>query len=253
MRGGEAGPVTRGPGLQSTKSRILAVLKRRGRCSVDEIAAHVDLAPMTVRHHLANLERDDLVACVEERQRTGRPHYVYSLSPQGESGFRRHDNHLAEQLLLEVRCLDGAEIAGLAPDEKTGLLFDKLADRLVSQHAPRLARLAIPQRVAAITDLLRQESGFAESLPIDGGWEIRDYNCCYRELHGSTDRCRWHGRLLVGLLGRAVQPACDDPHSSADACRFVVSAADSPPAPEVAAGYPLDHAPLRHGRSIAAR
>lgn len=232
MRGGEAGPAVRGPGLQSTRNRILAVLKRRGRCSVDEIAIQLAVAPMTVRHHLVSLERDDLVACTKERQSSGRPHYVYSLAAQGEAHFRRHDNYLAHQLLLEVALLDGSEITGLSSDEKTRLLFDKLADRLIAQHAARLSRLPRARRIAAATELLQRESGFAECLPIDGGWEIRDYTCYYREFHGSRagngGSCCWHRRLLVGLLGCSVQPAGADAGCDAHACRFQISAVPDP-------------------------
>ncbi|MGH2882441.1 MAG: helix-turn-helix transcriptional regulator [Solirubrobacteraceae bacterium] len=223
MRGDEAAAGNRGPGMQSTRSRILAVLKRRGSCTVDEIAQQVALAPMTVRHHLMALERDDLVICGEERGRAGRPHHVYSLSPHGESRFRRHDNHLAQQIVRVVGTLDGADLAGLSPDEKTDLLFERLADRLVSQHGARLQQLALPQRVIAVTELLHEESGFAEWLAADGGWEIRDYNCCYRDLNSSEDgACPWHRRLLAGLLGPGAQPA-PDALAAVHACRFVVN------------------------------
>ena len=223
MRGDDGAAGNRGPGMQSTRSRILAVLKRRGSCTVDEIAQQVGLAPMTVRHHLMALERDDLVLCTEERGRTGRPHHVYSLSPQGESRFRRHDNHLAQQIVRVFASLDGADLAGLPAEEKIDLLFERLADRLVSQHRARLQRLAIPQRVIAVTELLHEESGFAEWLPADGGWEIRDYNCCYRDLNGSEEgACPWHRRLLAGLLGPEAQPA-PDALAAVHACRFVVA------------------------------
>src|SRR5579859_6372492 len=55
--------------MHSTKSQILAALKRQGGCSVDELAVTLGLAPMTVRQHLATLERDALVGSTEERQR----------------------------------------------------------------------------------------------------------------------------------------------------------------------------------------
>jgi predicted ArsR family transcriptional regulator len=209
--------------MQSTRSRILAVLKRRGSCTVDEIAQQVALAPMTVRHHLMALERDDLVLCTEERGRTGRPHHVYALSAQGESRFRRHDNYLAKQLVRVVGTLEAEDVAGRSAEEKTDLLFERLADRLVSQHRGRLQRLPVPQRVIAVTELLHEESGFAEWLPADGGWEIRDYNCCYRDLSGSEEgACPWHRRLLAGLLGPEAQPA-PDALATVHACRFVVT------------------------------
>lgn len=210
--------------MQSTKSQILAALKRHGRCSVDELAVALGLAPMTVRQHLATLERDALVTSVEERQRLGRPHFLYSLTEKGEESFHRHYDRIALQLLDEVGRLDSSEIAGLSAEEKTALLFDKLADRFIARHWPQVEPLSVGRRVAAIAELLQNESGFAEWTAGDAGYEIRDYNCFYRKLNGvDGDVCRWHERVLTGLLGCPVR--CESNEARAThLCRFVVAA-----------------------------
>jgi predicted ArsR family transcriptional regulator len=211
--------------MQSTKSHILAALKRQSRCSVDELAALLSLAPMTVRQHLATLERDALVTSAEERQRMGRPHFVYSLTDKGEASFHLHYDRLAMALLHEVGRLDSSEIAGLSAEEKTALLFDKLADRFVMRYGPQLEHLAFAQRVPAVADLLQSESGFAEWAPTESGYEIRDYNCFYRKLNGADGEiCRWHDRVLSGLLGCSVRCDASGPRS-AHLCRFVVAPA----------------------------
>ncbi len=207
--------------MQSTKSQILAALKRQGHCSVDELAVQLSLAPMTVRQHLAMLERDSLVESHEERQRLGRPHFVFVLTEKGEASFPKRYDEIARQLLREVGRLNGDEIAGLSPAEKTGLLFDRLADRFVDRHREALDELSLAKRVAAVAHLLEAESGFAEWARTEGGFVIRDYNCCYRRLNGDDEPCRWHARVLVGLLGCSVDhdpDATPAPHT----CRFVV-------------------------------
>lgn len=210
------------PSMQSSKSQILAALKRHGRCSVDELALALSLAPMTVRQHLATLERDDFVASAEERQRLGRPHFVYFLTERGDESFPKRYDRIAIQLLHEVSRLDSKEIAGLSPEEKTALLFDKLADRFISRYRPRMANLRLPQRVAAVVELLQTEGGFAEWAALDDGYEIRDYNCCYRKLMGAEDEsCRWHERILAGLLDSRVERRGDAP-PAVQLCRFVV-------------------------------
>jgi len=244
---GDDGAAGWGAGMHSTRGRILSVLKRHGRCSVDEVARLLALSPMTVRHHLVALERDDLVTCAEERGRAGRPHYVYSLTPLGESHFRRHDNHLARQILHEAALLRPEEIDGLAPEDRGALIFDRIADRLVIAHQARLAHLPVAQRVAAVTELLREEGGFAEWLPADGGWEVRDYNCCYRDLLGNDGTvCRWHYRLLTGLLGPGLQPIpCTCSQSGARACCFIVPNAALDPAPSARRAALHARAPLK--------
>ncbi|HLZ69834.1 MAG TPA: winged helix-turn-helix transcriptional regulator [Dehalococcoidia bacterium] len=234
--------------MHSTKSQILAALKRQGGCSVDELAAALGLAPMTVRQHLATLERDALVGSTEERQRLGRPHFVYTLTEKGEGSFHQHYDRIALQLLDEVGRLDSAEIAGLSAEEKTALLFDKLADRFIARHAAQLERLPLSQRVAAVAELLHAESGFAEWAATERGFEIRDYNCFYRKLNGEDGApCRWHERVLSGLLACAVHCEGGGPRA-AHLCRFAVAKAETQPfngahplATESFAGYPAAH------------
>jgi predicted ArsR family transcriptional regulator len=210
--------------MQSSKSQILAVLKRKGRCSVDDLVGWLSLAPMTVRQHLTTLERDGLVQSVEERQRLGRPHFVYFLTETGEESFPKRYDRIAMELLHEVGLLGSDEIAGLSPGEKTALLFDKLGDRFVAQYRPRMEPMPLRQRVAAVADLLQTESGFAEWGSTDEGYEVRDYNCFYRKLNAADgESCRWHERVLAGLLGCQVYWR-QEAAGGAQLCRFAVFA-----------------------------
>src|SRR5688572_1074044 len=113
----------------STKSRILALLKRSPASTVDAIAGSLQLAPMTVRQHLMVLERDGMLSCRDDRGATGRPRHVYTLTDAGEETFPRRYDELAREVLTEAARLTADEIAGLNAEEKTRLLFDKLADR----------------------------------------------------------------------------------------------------------------------------
>src|SRR2546425_9737137 len=97
--------------MQSTKEHILVHLKRTGGSTVGGVATEFGLARMTVRQHLAGLERDGLVDSREERGRTGRPHLIFSLSDGGEERFPRRYDRLADLALREVAFLDAEEIA----------------------------------------------------------------------------------------------------------------------------------------------
>ncbi|MHB8573911.1 MAG: helix-turn-helix transcriptional regulator [Dehalococcoidia bacterium] len=219
--------------MQSTKSQILAALKRQGRCSVDELAVQLSLAQMTVRQHLATLERDDLVSSHEERQRLGRPHFVYALTEKGEESFPKRYDRIAHRLLLEVGQLNGDDLTGLTAEEKTALLFDKLADRFIDEHRAAMQSLTVPQRVAAVAQVLLVESGYAEWSSTDSGFVIRDFNCCYRKLgdgvsaaNAADQPCRWHTRVLSELLDLPVQ-FDPDPSCTAHTCRFLILQRDA--------------------------
>ena len=216
--------------MRTTKSEILAHLKRTGGSSIEELATSLGLARMTVRQHLAMLERDALVSSREVRRATGRPHYVFSLTDRGEEMFPKRYDRLAGLILEEVSLLDGAEISGLTPAQKRRLLFDRMVGRLHSQYEAKVAGKGLKERVEAVAQILDEEGGFAEWRPVNGGFEIADYNCVYRRVVDShDDLCDWHLSLLSRLLGNDV--SCTQFMSKgAECCRFVVEGGEAAPA-----------------------
>jgi predicted ArsR family transcriptional regulator len=208
--------------MQTTKSAILTHLKRSGGSSIGELASGIGVTKMTVRQHLAVLERDGLVQSRQVRRATGRPHLMYSLTDRGDETFPKRYDRLAGLLLEEVALLGAEEIAGLTPSEKKGLLFEKMAGRLQSRYESRLRGRGLPERVAMVAKMLDEEGGFAEWRAVDGGFEITDYNCVYRRVAESDrDLCDWHLSLLSGLLGGDVE--CSQFMSrGAKSCRFIV-------------------------------
>jgi predicted ArsR family transcriptional regulator len=208
--------------MQTTKGHLLALLKRRGRRTVDALAEELGLAPMTVRQHLTSLERDGLIDAKAERQRKGRPHYLYALTDKGEQSFPKRYDHLVIQILAELGRLDPSVFSGLTPDERTDYVLRRLADRLVEQHAGRLAACSLEERVREVAAILQEESGFVEWSETAEGFEICDYNCMYQPLAdaGST-LCTWHRHLISRLVG--LPPVCDGvPPVDALCCRFVM-------------------------------
>jgi predicted ArsR family transcriptional regulator len=208
--------------IQSTKSQILALLKRSAGSTVDELASELDLARMTIRQHLATLERDNLVVAHEVHRPTGRPHFVYSLTDKGEETFPKRYDRLADMIIDEVALLDSGEIEGLSSAEKKALLFRKLARRIASHYAQRLEGKSLEERVSAVVDILQAESGFAEWRKVEDDLEILAYNCPYRKVAESQDEvCVWHLELLSRLLDGHVR-AAEFQSRGGDCCRFIV-------------------------------
>jgi predicted ArsR family transcriptional regulator len=208
--------------MQTTKENILAYLKRSGGCSIDALAREFGLAKMTIRQHLAALERDHFVVSREERGKTGRPHLLYRLTESGEELFPRRYERLAELALEEVAFLDADEITGLSPVDKKRLLLMKMAERVFRDHESKVQEKSLPDRVQIVTDILREEGGFADWKANEDGFEIADHNCAYRRVVDThPDLCDWHLSLLGRLLGTDVE--CRQfIREGADACRFLV-------------------------------
>jgi predicted ArsR family transcriptional regulator len=219
-------PVMATMAMQTTKSQILGLLKRSGGSTVEELASSLNLARMTVRQHLATLERDDLVTAREVRRATGRPHFLYTLTDKGEETFPKRYDRLADMIIDEVALLESSEIEGLSPAEKKNLLFRKLAHRMAQQYAPRVEGKGLEERVQTVTEILQSESGFAEWRKVDSGFEILDYNCAYRKVAENQDLCAWHLELLTQLLGGPVR-AVSFQSKGGDLCRFVVERVES--------------------------
>jgi predicted ArsR family transcriptional regulator len=207
--------------MQTTKAKILSLLKRRGRLAVDALSDELGLAPMTVRQHLTSLERDRLVEAVPERQPKGRPHYIYGLTPQGEESFPKRYDWLAAQVLAEVGEMDPLELDGLSPPQRTEHILARLARRVAAPHAAKLHSMDLEDRVREVVSILQRESGFVECNDSNDAYEIIDFNCMYRAVTGETsDLCAWHRHFVSLLLD--IPPAASVANGEGFRCRYVV-------------------------------
>jgi predicted ArsR family transcriptional regulator len=187
--------------VQTSKTRILAVLKRCGQSSVDDLASALSLAPMTVRQHLTALERDELVTVAERRNGAGRPRHLYSLTERGDAAFPRRYDRFAALLLAELQDLDLDLLAAPGCPDRMGLVLDGLARREAAPHIGRLAELTLSERAQAAAAILHEIGGFAEAVDAPDGVELRDYNCVYRGLRpAESGPCAWHVRLVPLLM-----------------------------------------------------
>ena len=58
---------------QTTKDKILELLKKEVNLTVSELIEHLQITHMAIRKHLATLEKDQLIISESERVATGRP------------------------------------------------------------------------------------------------------------------------------------------------------------------------------------
>lgn len=193
--------------MQTTKQQILVLLKRTGSITVEQAAGALSVASMTARQHLTNLERDGLIQVTKAKRATGRPHFLYTLTPKGEEMFPRRYDLLAQVMLDEVACLQPADVDGLTPEAKRSLLIRRAADRMAERYRLQVESRPLEERVIAVADILHLIGGFAEWYRTEQGFEIRDYNCCFAKLNAGSEStgCEWHVRLLTQLLKWPVQ------------------------------------------------
>lgn len=205
--------------MHSTKTEILAHLKRRDGSTVDGIASSLNLAPMTVRQHLTALERDGAVRSQEVRRATGRPHHSYSLT---DDGHRHLANGFDRLLALLVEQVGLTEPNGvLEPDDRRSKLFRAAAKTLAERHAPEVRALSGEAQAERAVAILRLHGGFAEFHAEQDAIEIRDFGCVYREMVTRMGPCAWHETFLGALLDADVKPA-EEPAECAVCCRYII-------------------------------
>ena len=85
------------------KDKILQVLLRKPKIAINDLAEAVGINPISVRHHLTNLQMEGLVMADEERHGVGRPRLVYSLTEDGMEKFPTKYLRLTTRLLTQMK------------------------------------------------------------------------------------------------------------------------------------------------------
>lgn len=160
--------------MKSTKDRILQTLLRKSKLTINELAEAVEINPISVRHHLSNLEKEGLIAAEEERHGVGRPRLVYSLTEDGMERFPTKYLRLTTRLLAQMK--------ESMPGPVVAQLFNQVAEDLASQYAADIKGLNMEERLDFVKELLAQEGFTVEWELKDGRYEIHEISCPYYQI-----------------------------------------------------------------------
>ena len=197
--------------METTRQTILSILRRRRRATVDELTKELGLAPATVRRHLDILARDSHVEVSQVRRKTGRPHYVFSLSEAGEDLFPKHYVRITNRMIEEIVALEPEETAKRSGPELANLVFEKMARRLAQRIAPHIHGATLPERVHATMAALSEEGIAFDVEERDGEYLLLGRGCpCPRVADKHRQVCAHDQQLLSTLLAAdvtSVEPA----------------------------------------------
>lgn len=187
--------------MQATRFRILEIMKEQGDVTVAELARRLDMAPVSVRHHLDVLQGENLICSPRVRRRgtVGRPLQVYALTEAANAHFPR--NHEA----LAIRLLD--QLKGLLSAEQLHDMLERMADDEARQ-APFLPDDAsVEQRLETAVAFLNQRGYLARYERNGESFLLYTLNCPYSgvsEQH--RELCAMDLRLISTLLGATPTP-----------------------------------------------
>lgn len=208
--------------MQGVRQRILEIMQERGRVTVADLAEALDMAPVSVRHHLDILQGDGLIQVDGVRRRTGagRPQHTYALTPEAASVFPKNYEALLRHLLVELKhCL---------PPEAVEDMIERVAQRMADEiEWDNLADMDFEARLDAVVTVLAEHGYLARwQRRQDGHYVLITANCPYAGLVSDhSELCRMDTVLVQFLLDREVNQEGvirDGSHS----CVYV--AADAP-------------------------
>lgn len=206
-----------------TRHIILRTLRARGKCSVNELAEASLVSPVSVRHHLANLQAENLVAVEDERHGVGRPRQLFSLTEAGLDQFPSRYVRLTNRLLDEIK--------GSIPAGKVEQLFTGVASTMAADVARRLEGLPLEQRLARMIELLAEEGFDAQIERQEGRILIRELSCPYFRIgRQHPEVCTVDQAFIATALSLPVERvACQ--LQGADACTFAIALEPTPGQP----------------------
>ena len=195
--------------ISSTRGQIITLLRRSSR-TVDELAKALELTDNAVRAHLATLERDGLVQLSGLRRGSGKPAYVYDLTPEGEQLFPKAYGPVLQHV-LEV-------LSERMPSNEVEMLLREVGRRIAARWDIPSGELRM--RLEAAVEVLNELGGMAELEEVEGHSCIRGYSCPLADVAGHPAVCRLVETMLSELVGVPVQEQCDD--DGVPRCCFIV-------------------------------
>ena len=160
--------------MKSTKDKILQTLLRRPRITINELAEAVDINPISVRHHLTNLQMEGLIEAEEVRHGVGRPRLVYSLTQDGMERFPTKYLRLTTRLLAQMK--------ETMPAPMVSKLFNQIAEDLASEYSSQIQGLSMEERLEFVKELLAQEGFTVEWEKKGSEYQIHEISCPYYQI-----------------------------------------------------------------------
>ena len=202
--------------MKSTRDRILQTLLRQPRTTINQLAVAVGINPISVRHHLTNLQVEGLVNTDEERHGVGRPRLVYFLTETGMERFPTRYLRLTTRLLAQMK--------ESMPEPVVSKLFSEMADGLADEYASQMKGLNMEERLNLAKTLLTEEGFNIEWERTGSQYQIHEITCPYLQIGLShPEVCTVDQTLISKMLAvPAEKVACvlqGDQH-----CTYIVQA-----------------------------
>ncbi|MBT3189543.1 MAG: winged helix-turn-helix transcriptional regulator [Anaerolineae bacterium] len=200
--------------MAKTRDEILQALLRKPRSTINDLAEAVGINPISVRHHLNNLQAGGLIISEEERHGVGRPRLVYTLTEEGSEKFPTRYLQLTSRLLSQLK--------ETLPNPMVKELFSQVAMNLAEEYTDQLENLNVEERLDMIKELLAQEGFTVEWEKSGDQYLIHEISCPYHKVgQNHPEICSMDQTIISQMLAvPAEQVQCI--LSGDERCTYVV-------------------------------
>lgn len=183
--------------MQNTRRSILEYLRDHGAGTVDTLSDAVELAPVTVRHHLGVLRKRGLVVAGKQSVGRGRPRHVFTLTAPGaelliDDGYEA----LASRLIDQIKMDEGASAQHM---------FARMADDILLENGAQLDGSTMEERLDFAALVLGRQ-GYTTHWESDGDeFIVRQLGCPFHSLASRHHEvCSMDLRLVAEATGAKV-------------------------------------------------
>lgn len=185
--------------MHAVRKHILEILKETGGATVAELAERLDMAPVSVRHHLDILQGDNLI-CIGRIERTGnvgRPQQIYQLTEEANDLFPKNFAILAAGIVRQLK--------EQLPSEQVDAIFRSLAIEMAAEaNLADLETLSMPERLDRIIAFLNERGYLARWEPAADGehdvYMLHKHNCPYAGMSSEHRELCMMDQLLIDQL-----------------------------------------------------
>ena len=188
--------------MHAVRKHILEHLKEREGATVAELAECLNMAPVSVRHHLDILQGDNLISVerLERKGNVGRPQQVYGLTNDANEHFPDNFAALAGGLVRQLK--------RVLPPEQVDAAFKALAQDFAGKVKPSLVDLSVEERLERVTRFLNERGYLArwevDEVADDGSLLLHKCNCPYAGVSDEhNELCLMDQALINELMGES--------------------------------------------------
>ena len=184
--------------MNNSREKILKFLLKHPGSTINELAEAVGINSISVRHHLINLEEDELVVSEEERHGVGRPRLTYRLTDKGVEEFPTNYLRLTRRLLDYLRRNKDRE--------EIHHLFTSIGTELAQTYQDEIEGKNLEERVHLVKNVLMEEGFLIEVQKENDAYILKSLSCPYFRLRKEyPEICALDHALISNLLSNPIE------------------------------------------------